>query len=238
MHPLLEALCNLLFPQRPGCQLCGSSTKDDICPSCRQELVSWAARPKCRICGRPIQAITPGAGLCIECQRLKPAFTQALAVGPYESHLREAIHLLKYQGRKAMAPFLGKLLLETLKQYPLDCHLVLPVPLAPGRLRERGFNQAELLAREIAKGLGIPFSAGILIKPQETPHQTGLTREERRKNLQGAFRVKDPEKIRGKKILVVDDVLTTGSTATEVAKTLLAWGAAQIYIITLANSAK
>lgn len=238
MNPLLEALCNLLFPVPPGCKLCGSSAEEDICSACRQELTNWANRPKCRICGRPLQAITLRAGLCTECHRIKPSFTQALAVGPYESHLREAIHLLKYQGRKSLAPVLGKLLLETLRQHPLDCHLVLPVPLARGRLRDRGFNQAELLAKEVARGLGIPFSARILSKPLETPHQTGLTRGERRKNLQGAFKVSAPQQIQGRNLLIVDDVFTTGSTATEVTQTLLSQGAGQIYIITLANSSK
>ena len=238
MNSLLEALCNLLFPQPPGCKLCGGQAEGDICPTCRAELANWTKKPKCRICGRPFQTISPRDGLCPECHRHKPPFTQALAVGPYESHLRDAIHLLKFQGRKSLAPLLGKLLLKTLDQHPMECHLILPVPLARGRLRERGFNQAELLAREVARGLGIPISNKILIKPTETPHQTGLSREERRKNLQGAFLVKSPEQVKDKNILIVDDVFTTGSTACAVAKTLCSQGAAKIFVITLANSTK
>ncbi|SHE66472.1 ComF family protein [Desulforamulus putei] len=240
MHPLLEALVNLFFPERPGCKLCGSPGEGDLCFACRHELSVWAAKPKCPVCGRPVPLQGRLVTLCRDCRRRPPPFEMARAVGPYEGGLREAIHLLKYKGRKSLAPLLGRLLLETLPKYPplLNCDLVLPVPLSPGRLRERGFNQAELLAVAVARGLNLPLLSHALMKTAETPPQTGLTRQQREQNLQGSFQVTAPEQIRDKNILIVDDVFTTGSTVSAMAETLRGQGAASIFVITVANAAK
>lgn len=238
MHHLLEALVNLVFPEWPGCKLCGRLGKEDLCPACRQELRDWAAKPKCPVCGRPV----PPKGrvtLCGDCQSQPPPFEMARAVGPYEGGLRQAIHLFKYKRRKSLAPLLGGLMLETLQKHSrlLHCDLVLPVPMSRGRLRERGFNQAALLARQVARGLNLPLSDRVLIKG-ETPPQTGLTRPQREQNLRGSFQVKAPEEIRGKNLLIVDDVFTTGSTVSAMAETLKEQGAAGIFVIILANAAK
>ncbi|ABO51583.1 phosphoribosyltransferase [Desulforamulus reducens MI-1] len=237
MHFLLEALLNLLFPLPPGCQLCGRTGDWDICPTCSHWLVQWEGKPKCQICGRSLAY--PGV-LCQECQHRQPPFVQARAVGPYEGGLRDAIHLLKYKGRKTLVPLLGKLMLELLQRQPelLRAELVVPIPMSPGRRRQRGFNQAELLAREVARGLQLPLMSNVLTKPKETPPQTGLDKNQRRENLRGAFDVNTPEAIKGKAILIVDDVFTTGSTMAEVAETLHKKGAGKLYVITLANAGK
>ncbi|MCL5289428.1 MAG: phosphoribosyltransferase family protein [Bacillota bacterium] len=240
MHPLLDALLNLLFPEGPGCKLCGSPGREDLCFACRLALSKWAAEAKCPICGRPVPPQGPQAGQCRECRRQPPPFEMARAVGAYEGGLRQAIHLLKYKGRKSLAPLLGKLLLETLQKHPLllQCDIVMPVPISRGRLRERGFNQAELLAVEAARGISRPLANQALIKIAETPPQTGLTREQRERNLKGSLQVVLPEEVRGRNILLVDDVLTTGSTASAAAEALKQQGAARIFVITLASAAK
>ncbi|CCO07597.1 ComF family protein [Desulforamulus hydrothermalis] len=238
MHPLWEALLNLLFPRRPGCPLCGRAGPADLCPACRQLLADWAAKPKCRVCGRPLALPEQQAVLCGRCRRRLPPFELARAAGPYEGGLRQAIHLLKYRGRKSLAPLLGQIMAASLPAHsPLrDAQLVLPVPMARGRLRERGFNQAELLAASTARCLNLPLANRLLVKSFDTPPQTGLNRQQRQQNLQGAFQVTAPAQIAGRRILLVDDVFTTGATAAAVAGLLKQHGAAGVYVLTAANT--
>jgi len=164
----------------------------------------------------------------------------ARAAGPYEGPLKEAIHLVKYRGRTSLAPLLAGLMIQVAREHPLfrECQVVVPVPASPGRLRRRGFNQAELLAREVAWGLELPLLPRVIAKHRETPPQTGLAREQRRQNLQGSFKVTAPEEIAGKTILVIDDVLTTGSTVSAVAELLRQQGSGRIFVITLVNTGK
>ncbi|GAB6159313.1 ComF family protein [Desulfotomaculum varum] len=238
MHPLWEALLNLLFPRRPGCPLCGRAGPAELCPACRQLLADWAAKPKCRVCGRPLTPPEQQANLCGRCRRRLPPFELARAAGPYEGGWRQAIHLLKYRGRKSLAPLLGQMMADSLPAHsPLRlAHLVLAVPIARGRLRERGFNQAELLAAAVARSLNLPVANGVLAKIFDTPSQTGLNRQQRQQNLQGAFRVTAPAQIAGRHILLVDDVFTTGATAAAVAGLLKQHGAAKVYVLTAANT--
>ncbi|AQS60318.1 ComF family protein [Desulforamulus ferrireducens] len=241
MHPLLEALVKLFFPTHPGCQLCSGPKGDSelICPSCRGGLVAWAQQPQCLICGRPLG--DRQQQLCPACRRQPPPFDLARAVGPYAGGLRQGIHLLKYKGRKSLAPLLASLMVEIIQQQPPlgQVEAVVPVPLSRQRQWERGYNQAELLAEEVARVLQLPLLKDVLIKHKETPPQTGLSREERIQNLQDAFLVKAPASaILGKNLLLLDDVFTTGSTVSAVARTLKDAGAGKIFVITLANAGK
>lgn len=243
MHPLLEALVNLLFPASSGCQLCGRAKgdKEIICPNCRGWLADWAQQPHCRVCGSSLGSGGKQSPLCPACRRQPPPFEQARAVGPYEGGLRQAIHLFKYKGRKSLAPLLASLMVEIIQEQTSfnQCEAILPVPLSRQRQWERGYNQAELLAKEVARGLKLPLLKEVLIKSKETPPQTGLHREERKQNLKDAFEVKAPTSdILGKNILLVDDVFTTGSTASAVAETLKGAGAGKIFVITLASAGK
>ncbi|MEG6523077.1 ComF family protein [Desulfotomaculum sp. 1211_IL3151] len=229
-----EALLNLIFPEPPGCKLCGAAGRKPLCSACEGWLASWASTPKCSICGRP----SPWPQTtCVSCQQNRPPFVLARAVGPYEGNFREAIHRLKYKGRKNLTPLLGKFLLTLIMKEPelKKVDGVLPVPLSPKRMRQRGFNQAELLAIEVARDLQKPLLKNVLIKPVETAPQTGLNKLQRQENLRGAFRVQDPSQIKGQNILLVDDVFTTGSTVSAAAETLQSQGAGKIYVVTLAN---
>lgn len=234
MGSFWEALLNLIFPEPPGCKLCGAAGEYSLCPACEGWLASWASSPKCNICGRP--SPWPQTS-CTECQQNRPPFVLARAVGPYEGNLREAIHRLKYKGRKTLTPLLGKLLLTLIMKQPelkwVDG--VLPVPLSPKRMKQRGFNQAELLALEVARGIQKPLLKTALTKPVETAPQTGLNKLQRQANLRGAFRIQDPSQIEDQNLLIVDDVFTTGSTAAAVTETLQSQGAGKVYVVTLAN---
>lgn len=241
MHPLLEALVNLFFPARPGCRLCGSVSQEEICSLCRAWLAAWAKQPHCQVCGRPLTTGSQHISLCSGCHRQRPPFDLARAVGPYEGSLRQAIHQLKFKGRKSLAPLLASLMLETIQQHPqfLQCAAILSVPLSRQRQWERGFNQAELLAGEVARGLKLPLLSGVLIKKKETPPQTGLHRDQRKQNLKDAFQIKaSVVDIQGQNLLLIDDVFTTGSTASAIVETLKAAGAGKIFVITLANAGK
>jgi len=158
-------------------------------------------------------------------------------VGPYEKCYKVAVKLLKFMCRGYIAVRMGRMMAEVVKNepryWPLD--LVIPVPISQPNLMKRGFNQSEVLARNVAKALGLKMLPDVLVRVRETPSQRELTKEERQQNLKGAFDVRDCEKIRGKNILLVDDVYTTGSTAKECATVLLDAGANRVSVITWAS---
>jgi ComF family protein len=165
-----------------------------------------------------------------------------VAYGAYEGALRELIHIFKYQRVRSAAPLLGKLLREAVQEAGLAGPLaVIPVPLWPKKRQERGFNQAEEIARSFCRAqasAGIQLKATLLIRSRETTSQTGLTRAQRHANLRGAFAVRHQEKLRGRRILLVDDVMTTGSTASECARVLLRAGAKEVFVATVARATR
>jgi ComF family protein len=185
--------------------------------------------PSCAICARPL--LSGHAAVCGECLKKRPPFERAFSFGRYDGALRDAIHALKFQPVKRLARPLG-LLLNGFDYPPLDG--VVPVPLSNSGLRERGFNQSLLIARVIASRRGAPLMARLLYKKKETPPQVSLSRRARLENLRGAFGVRG--KLRGERLLLVDDVITTGATAAECAKALRKAGAGEVYVASLARA--
>jgi ComF family protein len=199
----------------------------------------------CSVCGEKLFGhpfVTEAGPLCGLCHRAAPRFGKAVAYGAYEGPLRELIHIFKYQRVRSAAPLLGKLLQQAVQNAGLAGPLaVIPVPLWPGKQRSRGFNQAGEIARCFCRAqasAGIQLEATLLIRTRETTSQTGLTRAQRRANLRGAFAVQRPEKLRGRRILLVDDVMTTGSTASECARVLLRGGAKEVFVATVARATR
>lgn len=192
---------------------------------------------------------------CDNCQNKRPSFIFARAVGVYEDLLREVIHLFKFQGKISLAEPLGRLMAKAVKDeldLLLKGHeqsflegqegfnlepLVVPVPLHPNRLAERGFNQAELLAEVIARELGLELDTGILLRKKDTSSQTLLSRKERLVNLRGVFVVSDSagQKIQGRPILLIDDVLTSGATCEECTRVLRCAGSGSVGVVTAAS---
>ena len=177
--------------------------------------------------------------LCGGCREKLPHFTKAIAVGVYEGTLSEAIHILKYQKRQAMVKHLNDLMPDFLLQRFAQSDIIIPVPLHKKRLNERGFNQSLLIAHYMSKSLNIPLYVNGLQRTRWTRPQIELTREERLKNVRGAFAVKAGLKpattIKGKNVILVDDVYTTGATVNECAKVLKKAGADEVVVFTLAR---
>ena len=180
--------------------------------------------------------------ICIQCEESRPRFDRAVAHGEYQDALRGLIHLLKYQAVRPAARPLGLALASALRpllaDYPGDLLLV-PVPLHHARRRSRGYNQAELIARAALRALRDPrlvLNPKALVRTRFTESQTGFTREERRRNLRGAFAVSNPARVRGRLVVLVDDVLTTGATADECSRILLRAGARQVLVATAARA--
>jgi ComF family protein len=168
----------------------------------------------------------------------RPAFSVARAVGYYDATFLEAIHNFKYKGKIASGKTLGRLMAEY--RYPTfnlsDFTLIMPVPLHSKRLRERGFNQSVILARQIVRKIPIPLDFLTLKRYIYTEPQIHLGKKERESNVRGAFKVTNPDRIRDHKILLVDDVYTTGSTVKECARVLMESKAATVAVLTLARA--
>ncbi len=205
----------------------------------------------CAICGERIfspYAGTAGIGeaRCGVCRRIEPPFVRAVAYGSYESGLRELIHLLKFGGVRPAASILGRMLAEAIAtltpEFSEESVAMIPVPLHRAKLRLRGFNQADLIARAAMKILAPPgrlhLSMGVLERTRETVSQIGLTSHQRRINLRGAFRVAQPEAVKGRAALVIDDVYTTGATVSECARVLRRAGATKVWVATVARTLK
>ncbi len=187
-----------------------------------------------------------GESRCSLCQRVDPPFERAVAYGSYAAGVRDLVHLLKFQQVRPAAAILGRMLSETIDklepEMPVGTIMVVPVPLHRRKQAQRGFNQAEMIARAALNQLSRPerfeLARGVLLRQRETGSQIGLTRHQRRENLRGAFVVSDPTRIAKRDILLVDDVFTTGTTASECSRVLLRAGAARVWVATVARTLK
>ena len=235
-----DSVFSLFFPEI--CRICNraieSLTAVPVCPECLEEPKPYQGE-ECSRCGLFLRggAALQGTGLCGLCRRGTFVFRQARSFAAYEGKLRSLVQCLKYEGFRPLAkPLAGYLqgVLERLEGSNWD--FVLPIPLHSRRQRQRGFNQAELLAGRLAKLSGIPMAAGDCVRVRETRPQTGLRAAERRRNVAGAFDVPRPQRVKGRRLLLVDDVLTTGATADACARALLEADAAGVWVITLARA--
>lgn len=196
-----------------------------------------AAEYACSACRTPFVSAHPldARGLCSLCRLGLAGYEGAYSYGFYEGSLRRLIQLFKFERVPSLAEPLGRYLVQALpRDQSFDA--VVPMPLHWWRRWQRGFNQSELLAREVARRLGVPLVNGALARTRHAPAQSGLSSAARRRNVAGLFRVSGRPAIAGRRILLVDDVLTTGATAQAAAKALKSAGAAQVAVVTLARA--
>ena len=228
---LFDPFLAFLYP--PRCLICKTLGASGLCAACADQIAPVAA-PFCPVCGH-----TLSDSRCANCAAQTPAFRRCRSLGVYDDVLRHAIHQFKYRDRPQLAGPLGCLLALYARAHASDLNslrfdALLPVPMHSVRRRVRGYNQSERLARVLGTELGLPLLSGALVRVRPTRPQVGLTAEARRTNLRGAFVVRQPDLVSGKTLLLIDDVVTTGSSLHECAATLNAAGAAAVYALTLA----
>ena len=223
-------ILELIYP--PHCLVCREAGDDYLCAQCIEE-IDLIEPPYCRKCGIPCES-----HFCRDCREREFAFEFSCSAGAFDGVLREAIFALKYQARIVMADPLADLMVRCFPQTHLAkaVDVVVPIPIHHSRFVERGFNQAEELARRFCKRVSLPLEVDALYKPGNTAHQVSLPRRKRMVNMKGAFAVKNANALTGKRVLLIDDVFTTGSTLDEAARILKANGAAQVYAYTLAKA--
>jgi ComF family protein len=237
---LLRQTIRFLLPM--DCEACGTSLTDDpiphFCADCWHS-IRTLPDSRCTHCDRPfaspVATLYSPNHVCHTCHEELPAYNRAWTLYPYLPPLQDAIWLFKYRGKVALADALAQLMIDRLPSFdPVD--LLMPVPLHRQRLREREFNQSLLLADRIGQYLKTPVSCDNLIRTVPSPAQTTLSRADRLKNLRGAFALRHPESIAGRRILLLDDVFTTGSTVNECAKTLRKAGSGAVFVLTLGRT--
>jgi ComF family protein len=227
----LKASINLFLP--PVCLLCGghlddSASKSDFCRPCVAGVIPLG-RAHCCLCARPFPDAT-SSHLCANCLKSPPGFVRVYAAGRYQGTIKDAVHRLKHCNQLLLARPLGLILGGVVaKAGPakrFDC--ILPVPLHQHRLRARGYNQAVEIARPLARQLKLPMQTGLLQRSRRTRPQQGLSAGERRRNLRNAFTLAG--QLTGARVLLVDDIMTTGATVQECCRTLLRGGAKEIQV--------
>lgn len=231
-------LIDLIFPDSNHCLICGQKSNiKPLCNNCFNSLNLLSKQEFCRKCGKFIETNNnKQILLCQDCLEQKYPFIFARAYGPYQGILKELIYEYKYTGRRSLVKFLTNLMIKTMQvdQRFSDIDLIMPVPNSLPKLMARRFNQSELLAKKIADILKIELDHKNLIKVKDTISQSKLTRQMRQVNLKGAFLLREKQLVRGRKILLVDDIITTGSTLRECCQVLLAAEVDSVKVITLA----
>lgn len=241
----LDWVLDWLYP--PRCRYCKARIfgPDEacFCLSCRKR-VRLIFHPLCLKCGRPFIDTSGPDHLCGSCLMQAPYFLRARAWACYprgesdDQPLRGVVQRFKYGRKVSLGKPLGRLMaracFEFFQEYTLDT--IIPVPLHPRRLRWRGFNQAVILGREVSRLWQVPMDPFVLFRSKETPPQTQLSEKERRRNVRGVFSLRPEKSVRGKKVLLVDDIYTSGATVNECSRTLIRAGAREVYVLTLARA--
>jgi competence protein ComFC len=237
---LITGLKDIVYPKT--CLICQEKLDQD----CVDELAClkcWAAikknlPPFCRCCGRNLANNSAAGNICSSCSKRPLHFDRAFAPCAYEGEIKKLIHAFKYDFKDYLARPLARLMSDFIREYDVPVNsldLIVPIPLHPARLREREFNQAQLLAKEIALLFKLELCADNLVRRRYTRNQVELESQDRLDNVKNSFAVKDPGLLKNRSILLVDDVMTTGATFSEAALELKNSGADKVLALALAN---
>ncbi|MGH9710410.1 MAG: ComF family protein [Candidatus Acidiferrales bacterium] len=237
----LEALTSVLFPA--PCQICGQVlTNASLLPICSDCLASLAPFrvPCCTTCGRPfLSEVAADAAnpLCFACRRGTYGFDSARSYGEYNDQMSRAIMLLKYEKLTRLGGWFAARLEEKIRSEPeiFAADVAVPVPLHPARQRERGYNQAEMIARPLAQKLKLPLGAYLLVRTKPRPPRLLLSRRERWQTVHGAYELRKGARVDNLRVLLIDDVFTTGATLDACARALKTAGAKSVVGITVAR---
>jgi len=234
---ILAGIADVIFP--PRCSLCGEILKlnSPLCEKCMQG-IHFISSPLCVRCGLPFAAGEGSDHLCGDCLAGERPYAVARSMATYDGAMLDAIHKFKYHGKTGIGKTLGNIMADFASGIwdMTAFDLIIPVPLHIRRLRERGFNQALILSRPLSRRFKIPLDFASLKRVRLTPPQVGLSKKERSINVRGAFSVIKPDRIDGKKILLIDDVYTTGSTLSECSRVLIDAGASAAAVFTAARA--
>jgi ComF family protein len=240
---ILDGLLNLVYPE--ACLLCSEpmSRHQDrgVCSRCWDKIVALKINPpRCASCGLPFQNFQEDSGhLCGDCIQQMPSYSGARSFGYYTAELGVLIQELKFRGKRNLVGLLVPLMAGTFYDaWDRDqFDSIAPIPLHAKRRRERGFNQSELLAKELGRSIGIPYKRA-LVRVRATQPQVGLSDTQRRDNVRNAFRCAGPQEVMDKRILLIDDVMTTGATVASAAQALMDAGAWRVSVLTVARAPK
>jgi len=228
-HNLMRGVMDLLYPLR--CGACGINGYV-LCKECVDTFLVVDEETTCPMCGMPVGV----RSMCGKCLLDKNLFEEGIYGFYYDNRLRDAIHSFKFSGRKDVGKYLVGLVDTKITGSSSRFDCIVPLPVTNRRLKERGFNQSFILAEEISKMTGKPVYHSALLKTKETRDQYSLSKGERKKNVRNAFSLAEDASIKGKRVLLVDDLYTTGHTAREAAQTLLRGKAGAVLFFALART--
>jgi len=241
---MCEALTSLVFPA--PCRICNrildTGSPIPFCHACMEALTQPLPEPLCAQCGRPIVSAAVAEGislpLCHFCRNGMYAFDLARSFGAYTPRMSRAILRLKYGNVTPLGAWFARRLASLVERQPQDiaADAVVPVPLDRGRLRERGYNQAELIAKPLARLLGIPFRSYLLVRTRPRPSHLRLTRRERWETVRGAYATHKMAQVDKLRVILVDDVFTTGATLDACSRALKGAGATRVVGLTVARA--
>lgn len=217
---MFDKILSFLFPS--PCAVCQKPAGRNrfVCTACEKSFSLLRPAAVCKTCLAPVPA---DAEVCGRCLKNNPAYDRLVACASYQGNLRTSLHRYKFGGRSDLHTSFAMMMCAQLLSFGCtNFDVVVPTPLSKERLRERGFNQAELIAKDIAKQFHSPCVSNALKKCRDTERQSELDMHQRDRNVRGAFALSSPDAVRGKKVLLVDDIFTTGATMREAAKTLSA----------------
>lgn len=234
MNSWMEGALDILFPRR--CVSCGRLLADrekkaGFCSKCRKELV-FIGEPSCRICGKPLAQ--EEAECCFDCTKIRHRFTQSKALFLYTGPVKSALYHLKYGNQRGAAKIFGRAMARTYDKWIAACRVdvVTQVPMHAAKKRARGYDQAALIAKTLAKESGLLYEENLLVRTRQTRPQKELNNAERRKNLKNAFKI-GKSSVKSKRVLIVDDIYTTGASFDACAEVLLKNGAKAVYGMTV-----